>query len=229
MSRARAVAWLAVLCAASAFGCARAPASSLLLCHNANCASPGTVERDDDLGALDASLALRLDGRPPFDGVELDTVWDAGAGRCLFAHGAGTPAPLLSEATDRIATLLAGEAPASWNGARFYLKIELKPDVAADGRAHSQAEAEAHADCVLDRLAEVERAAATRGRAVTALLDASDPTLLVTLTQRPRWPGKRAGGGVRDPPGGRLRHERAGGVRARRAHGALGGHRPGDA
>lgn len=177
-----------------AAACVRAPKDALLICHNANCASPGTVDHDDELAALDASLALRVDGRPPFDGVEIDSVWDAASARCLFAHGAGVAAPDAAEATRRIAALLASDGPASWNGQRFYLKIELKPDVASDGRGHAPDEAIAHADCVLDQLATIEAVAGAHGRAVTALLDSANPTLLLVVTQRPRWPGKRAGG-----------------------------------
>jgi hypothetical protein len=179
---------------ACAFACVHAPPTSLLICHNANCASPGTVDRDDKLASLEASLALRVDGRPVIDGVEIDNVWDSPSSRCLFAHGAGDPAPDLSEAVQRIVDHLAAEGPASWNGARFYVKIELKPGVDADGHGHSAADASAHADCILDQLETLERVGVAHGRAITVLLDSAEPTLLLAITQRPRWPGKRPGG-----------------------------------
>lgn len=185
----------ACLCALAAVlaGCARPPPDALLICHNANCANPGTSDADDKMSALVSSLALEIDGRPAIDGVELDSVWDRASGRCLFAHGADAGAPDFSEATRLLVDHLGRAGDVSWNRARFYVKIELKQEVDAGGDAHSPAEAASHADCVLDQLAALEAAALAGDRSLTMLFDSGDPSLLLAITRRPRWPGKRVG------------------------------------
>jgi hypothetical protein len=175
--------------------CLARPPNTLLICHNANCADPGTSDRDDNLDALSASLALRIDGRPVLDGAEIDSAWDAASGRCLFAHGPSPEAPDLSEATRLLAAHLSQPGDVSWNRERFYVKIELKPDVGS-GNDHSLADAEHHADCMLDQLAVLEGAARGAGHALTVIFDSADPVLLRAITQRPRWTGKHTGEAV---------------------------------
>jgi hypothetical protein len=184
---------LVCLLGALSAGCARRPPNALLICHNANCATPGTADADDEMGALVSSLALEVDGRPALDGVELDSVWDRASSRCLFAHGAGGGAPDFSEATKLVVDYLARTGDVSWNRERFYVKIELKQEVDGNGDAHSPAEAASHADCVLDQLAVLEAAARAGDRALTMIFDSGEASLLLAITQRPRWPGKRAG------------------------------------
>jgi hypothetical protein len=182
-----------LLAAAASAGCARRPPDALLICHNANCANPGTADADDTMDALTSSLALEVDGRPALDGVELDSVWDRASGRCLFAHGADAAAPDFSEATRLVTDYLSRPGDVSWNRARFYVKIELKQEVDGGGDAHSAAEAASHADCMLDQLAVLEAAARAHDRALTVLFDSGEASLLLAITQRPRWPGKRTG------------------------------------
>ena len=172
--------------------CLARPPDALLICHNANCIEPGTSDRDDTLDALSASLALRMDGRPVIDGIEIDSAWDASSGRCLFAHGPSADAPDVKEATGRIAAHLSQAGDVAWNRERFVVKIELKPDVGS-GRDHSPVDAERHADCMLDQLATLENAARAGGHALTVIFDSADPSLLRTITERPRFPGKRTG------------------------------------
>lgn len=83
----------------------------LVICHNANCTGASS-DRDDTLGALDASLATETGA---FDGLEIDFAWQDG--RCVFAHAPELDAPDARAAAERIAA-----APG-----RFALYVELKP------------------------------------------------------------------------------------------------------
>jgi len=65
--------------------CAERP-EVLVLCHNVNCGAPHNLALDDTVEGLAASLALTVDGRPAFDGMEMDVFWHEG--RCLLAHDA---------------------------------------------------------------------------------------------------------------------------------------------
>jgi len=187
----------AVLAVAFAFAgtstsCLERPPDALLVCHNANCAHPGTADRDDTMDALADSLALRIDGRPVVDGVEIDTAWDASSGRCLFAHGVEPGAPDLADAIRLVVAHLAQPGDVSWNRDRFIVKLELKPDVGS-GNGHSALDAQRHGDCMLDQLATLEIASRTGGHALTVIFDSAAPELLRTITERPRWTGKRTG------------------------------------
>lgn len=150
----------------------------LLICHNANCAGGGP-ELDDTMSALRDSLALEYDGRPMFDGIEIDTFlfFDGrtSASTCLFAHDSLDPA---SAATPNDAAALVAEhlarPVASWNGERFYLKVELKPTVDGANDFHTAKQAIQHVGCVLD-MVEV----ATRGTQtpVTVIFDSTSECL----------------------------------------------------
>ncbi|HEY5925699.1 MAG TPA: hypothetical protein VIV11_28630 [Kofleriaceae bacterium] len=165
----------------------------LVLCHNANCATPD-ISRDDTLDALAESLALTFDGKPVIDGVELDTFWYAAGNGCLFAHDlngdTSTPA---SAAAQLVADHLATTPRASWNGERFYVFIELKGFVGESfDDAHTPAQMEMHADCALDTLNLIALGADAGGHALTVGFISIEPRLLQALTDRPRWDGVAA-------------------------------------
>jgi hypothetical protein len=159
----------------------------LVLCHNANCTGKLVVHRDDTLDALRASLQVDVDGRPAWDGIEIDTVWHGAQERCTFAHQVRDNAPDAEEAGALIADhLLAAPAP-SWNGSLFVLKIELKPVVGPDLEQHDGTQERQHADCVLDLVDTVAAAAAAANVDLEVIADSSDDGLLREVARRPRW------------------------------------------
>lgn len=189
---------LSALAALALAGCDRP--DPILLCHNSNCAGAVDLSRDDTLPALRESLALTVEGRPAIDGTELDVVWDAASGRCVFAHEppeSDAPAPDIDAAVGEIVQYLEQPGDISWNGARFYVKLELKGIVTRDGRRHTAAERDLHADCALAQLAALDDATVRTGRALEVILDTADPALLDALTARPGWPPTPASADLR--------------------------------
>src|SRR3954468_23925597 len=149
---------------------------TLLICHTANCAGTGLHE-DDTLDGLTESLALRTDGRPTFDGVEVDTYlyFDGTESICLFAHD--DLAPALAAAPGQAASLIADfldQDDVSWNGERFYLKVELKPTVAGTNYFHDSEQLQQHASCALQLVAD---AVARSHHQVTVILDSTSECL----------------------------------------------------
>jgi hypothetical protein len=178
---------LLLVALAAVAGCDR-PAP-LVLCHNANCSGGLDVSRDDTLDALRDSLALRRDGRAPFDGVELDALWHGDEGRCLFAHDFehADGAPGFPDAADLVADhLLTAQAP-SWNGDLFVLEIELKGDVGPGFRRHDDDEVAPHVACALDAIASVRAAALASGLELEAIVDSADPLMLVGALRHRDW------------------------------------------
>ena len=170
---------------AAAAGCARP--DPLVLCHNANCGGGLSVHRDDTLNALDRSLEVTVDGRPAFDGVEIDTVWIADQERCVFAHGVNQRAPDAAAAADAIAAHLLAAATPSWNRELFVLKIELKPVVGPDQQQHDGSQALLHVGCALDLADSVGAAAAAAGVELEVIADSTDDGLLRQIARDPRW------------------------------------------
>lgn len=160
----------------------------LVICHNANCAGPD-VTRDDTPEAMRESLALRHDGLPVLDGMELDTFWYGAESRCLFAHDLVNDTTMpASVAADVIAEYLAGTARASWNGERFYVMIELKPQVGASySDGHTAEQYVDHSECALDAVDRIVEGARAGGHAVTFGFVTADPKHLEVLAARPRW------------------------------------------
>jgi hypothetical protein len=152
------------------------PYDPILICHNANCAGTGRYA-DDTIEGLAESLALRSDGRPIIDGVEIDTYlyWDGAQSHCLFAHDDLEPELAASPraAAAMVAEHLHGPTPA-WNGERFYLKVELKPTVAGTNLFHTGPQLQQHAECVLDA---IEVAVAGSTVPVTVILDSTNECL----------------------------------------------------
>lgn len=165
----------------------------LVLCHNANCLGPD-VTRDDTVTALEESLALRYDGVPVLDGVELDTFWYGAESRCLFAHDlehdTSTPA---SAAGDAIASYLQANPRASWNGDRFHVFIELKPHVGPSySDAHTPAQLVDHARCALDLADQILTGARAHGHPLTFGFVSAVPAHLHVLAEQPRWSALQA-------------------------------------
>jgi len=175
------------LCSALVVAGACARPDPLVLCHNANCTGKLRVHRDDTLDALRASLDIDVDGRPPFDGIEIDTVWHREQERCTFAHEVRDKASDAGEAAAVLADyLLASDRP-SWNGDLFVLVIELKPGVGPDLEPHDGSEERLHAECALDLAATVMDAGAAAGVEIEVIADSSDAGLLREVARRARW------------------------------------------
>jgi hypothetical protein len=189
---------VALVAAVAAMGCDRRP-QAVLVCHNANCAHATDPFRDATLAALDDSLALTYLDRPAFDGIELDTVWDAGSGRCRFAHDFEHATDATgAEAADRVAAYLAGAGAGdgvSWSGDRFFVKIELKDTVSATGAPHSSADLAAHYACALDMYGRIATAAVAGGHELEIGFE-SQADLVRGLVAHPGWPGKEPQAGV---------------------------------
>jgi hypothetical protein len=129
----------------------------VVICHNANCDGTGRF-LDDTMIGLESSLALRYDGKPMFDGVEIDTYLYSPSvtqpSTCLFAHDSLDPdsAATPNDAAALVAQFLTNVRPISWNEDRFYLKIELKPTVEGTDRFHTAQQAIQHVRCVIDMI-----------------------------------------------------------------------------
>ena len=154
---------------------------ALLICHNSNCAEPDPT-KDDSLEALDKSLALEVDGKPAFDGVEVDLFWRASDGQCIFAHDIefNTQRTELSfEAADKVATFLTTAPQLTFSGGDFQMFVELKDYVDADKTMlHTPDQLAAHAQCAWDFYNRIAVAAQTRGVNVDFVWGSFGPELL---------------------------------------------------
>jgi hypothetical protein len=167
--------------------------SPIVVCHNANCASPD-VARDDTLDALTESLALSFDGKPVLDGIELDTFWDGEQARCIFAHDLDRDTSVaVSVAATAVADHLSTTPVVAWNGNRFYVFLELKGYVgdSFDDR-HTPEQFIQHAECALDAAETIATGAAAGGHPITIGFIAGVPRHHETLISRPRWDSLRA-------------------------------------
>jgi hypothetical protein len=162
--------------------------SPALICHNANCSGSVESSRDATLPALDASLALRDDGRPLFDGIEIDLFWDGAAAGCRFAHDFDPAAPPASVAAGRVAEHLATSRDATWSGEPFHLFLDLKAHVGASKRSrHSAAQRALHAACALDVVAVVRDGARAGGHALEVVFTSRSPELLAAVAAESRF------------------------------------------
>jgi hypothetical protein len=78
----------------------------------------------------------------------------------------------------------------AWNGERFHVFIELKRYVTRSRATHTSAERDSHADCALELLGPLRRAAASGRHPLTVTFESSSPELLRALEARPAWPGR---------------------------------------
>lgn len=188
---------LSILLLLLASACDRRP-QAILMCHNSNCAHATDPVADDTLASLDDSLALEYLGRPPIDGVEIDTLWDARRSLCLFAHDFGAASDETAmDAVERVAQHLIRVGPVAWDGDRFYVKIESKAAVSPDGDAHTEEQLAAHHACVLDMMDRLMESALLGERELEILLEAEEVEFVRGLTAHPRWPGKQPREGLR--------------------------------
>jgi len=181
----------AALLALSAAACDPRP-QAILMCHNSNCAHATDPGADDTMDALEASLALEYRDRPAIDGIELDILWAADSGTCVFAHDFnGTTAVSGMEAAQRVAEhIQRPQELISWIGNEFYAKIEIKSAVNADGDAHTAAQLQAHLQCAIDMAEVMSEAAIARGRELEVIFEAEEVAFLRELAVHPSWPGK---------------------------------------
>jgi hypothetical protein len=161
----------------------------ILICHNGNCAGTGLYE-DDTVEGLTESLALVTDGRPTFDGMDMDTFlyFDGTKSECFFAHDDLHPETFVSPRVpaQMIADYLQNDV-VSWNGERFFFKVELKPTVAGANLFHTGQQLQQHAECVLDL---VSVAVANSRHPVTVILDSTSECIHNELRYRimqPEW------------------------------------------
>ena len=162
-----------------------------LICHNANCASAPDPDRDDTLEALDESLAAEYDGRPVFDGMEVDTVWSAPDDACVFAHDLTTSARVpATDAAERLAAWFAEPGPLAYSGDRFEVLLELKGYVdPEETQLHSEAQLAAHAACLWDLYTILSDAALAEGRDVEVVISSFEPPLLRAVQAQEPAPG----------------------------------------
>ncbi len=155
--------------------------TTLLVCHNSNCAEPVDPERDDTVSAMRESLALQVNGRPAIDGIEIDLLYRARDGACLFAHDFENveEAPALAPAAE-LAVYFAAPGDISYSPDRaFRIAIELKSHVSEDPTdRHTAAEATAHAACTWEVYTAIADAAVANRRDVEVLFSAFAPDLL---------------------------------------------------
>ena len=158
------------------------PPTTLVVCHNSNCAEPADPEHDDTLGAMRESLALTVDGRPAIDGMEMDSLYRGSDGACLFAHDfenaelapATAPAMLLAEH-------FAEPGPIAYSSPVFRVELELKPEVStasAGGDDHTPAQRLAHARCAWDIYNVIAAGAIANGRDIEVVFASFSPELL---------------------------------------------------
>ncbi len=164
-------------------------ADPLVICHNTNCAGTGKYG-DDTLEALEESLAITLDGRPAFDGMEADTYlyFDGETSQCLFAHDT-KHLDTVAKPSEAAALLDAHlqKDDVAWNGERFYLKLELKPTVQGSDQFHTAQQLATHAQCALEMAIEATRNAR---HPVTLIFDTMSECILNELQYQmalPRW------------------------------------------
>lgn len=154
----------------------------LVICHNANCAEPTDVAEDDTLPALRASLALRYQGRPILDGVEMDSFWRGSDEQCIFAHDLETVVdivPATAPATE-LAMYFAQPGPIAWrDDIPFEVLLELKSAVSAPPiKRHTPAQRAAHAACAWDMYKIIADAAVANNRNIRITFSAFAPELL---------------------------------------------------
>jgi hypothetical protein len=150
----------------------------LVICHNANCADPHDLTLDDTLEGVAASLALTVDGRPAFDGMEMDVFWDRG--RCLLAHDANDLVDHVDvrEGAMMIADFLRSHADVAYNGERFTMQLELKPQL-------DEPDLASHVECALEVFRIVQDGARASGHELDLAIDSYDPALLRAFREHP--------------------------------------------
>lgn len=168
--------------------------SAFIICHNSNCAGPTDPFLDDTVQALRRSLALRWNGEPLIDGIEIDSMWDPAGSRCAFTHDPSQAATSFGglEAAGEVALHLT-ETRDLVGERRFFVKLEMKPQSGPDGDALTPEQAIAHTDCSIDMYEVMAAAARDAGRRLTVFFESTDPDLVRLVTERPRYPGKNAG------------------------------------
>jgi hypothetical protein len=150
-----------------------------VLCHNANCAEPHAVSRDDTVAALRTSLALTGDdGLPLIDGIELDLFRHEG--QCLFAHDVEhlEDHVEITEAAAIVAEYIRTHPRASHGGEQFTVKLELKPQVDA------LRDTDNLITCALDAHTILRDAAYDSGQRVEVVFDSYNPAVLRAIAPR---------------------------------------------
>lgn len=166
-----------------------------VVCHNSNCKEPTDPSQDDTVEALEESLALAdEDGRPPFDGVELDFFWRGEDDQCIYAHDLErNDNPLLPEDGIRVLNehLLArarAGLPTTHDGGPFIVFLELKHHVGVSkSDRHSPEQLAAHAACGLDAVDSLIAGAELSRVPLDITITSFEPDLLTAVRADPRW------------------------------------------
>lgn len=169
-----------VLCSAALALAACDVPQPVVICHNGNCVEPTNAGEDDTIPALQASLALEYEGRPAFDGVEIDTFWRGSDGTCLYAHDldAERLTPALEPAHE-LAAFFARPGDLTFTGGPFEVSLELKTHVAVEKTARHTAEQRTlHARCAWDLYRVLADGAATNNRDVVVVFSSFEGLLL---------------------------------------------------
>jgi len=155
----------------------------IVICHNGNCVEPTDAEADDTIPALRASLALEYEGRPAFDGIEIDTFWRGEDSTCLYAHDldAERLTPALEPATE-LAAYFAEPGDITFTGGAFEVSLELKTHVAVSKTArHTPEQRTQHAMCAWDLYKVIADGAVANNRDVVVVFSSFEPLLLKEL------------------------------------------------
>jgi hypothetical protein len=155
----------------------------VVICHNGNCVEPTNAGEDDTIPALRASLALEYEGKPAFDGVELDSFWRGEDATCLYAHDldAERLTPALEPAME-LAAYFAEPGDITYTGGRFEVSLELKTHVAVSHTArHTPEQRTLHATCAWDMYKVIADGAVANNRDVVVVFSSFEPLLLEEL------------------------------------------------
>jgi len=129
---------------------------------------------------MSESLALKVEGKPAIDGIEVDLFWRAADDTCIFAHDLATAGnDTGAQAADAIAFHLTTAPQLTFGGGNFQMFVELKDYVDAAETIHHTPEQRAmHAACAWDFYNTVEQAAAARGAGMDFFFGSFGPEML---------------------------------------------------
>lgn len=154
-----------------------------IICHNGNCVEPTNAEDDDTIPALQASFHETYNGRPAFDGIELDSFWRAADDTCLYAHDLDalrvTPA---LDAAHALSDWFAEPGDLTYTGGPFEVSLELKANVTVSKTArHTPEQRLLHAMCAWDMYKVIADGAVANNRDVVVVFSSFNPQLLQAL------------------------------------------------
>jgi len=156
---------------------------TLVVCHNGNCKEPVDPENDDSIEAFRESLTLEQDGRPLFDGIEIDTFWRGSDDTCIYAHDLANAEQLPAiEPANELAAFFARPGPIGFSDQPFLVSMELKSFVSEDTtQVHTPEQRAMHAACEWQLYKVIADAAVANNRDVKIVFQAFAGNLLEAM------------------------------------------------